>query len=88
MNCAIRLQFAGVVHESSLLMVVLLVSGHGSRRRVIAGRFAEKSPIRAAVWSPGAKISAKNVDTGLTRDTVTTADGTFVLAELPAGTIR
>src|SRR5437660_2670702 len=33
----------------------------------------------------GAKITSKNVDTGLTRESVTSADGTYVMAELPAG---
>ena len=34
---------------------------------------------------PNAKISAKNTGTGLTREVATNEEGTYVLAELPAG---
>src|SRR6201998_772464 len=50
-----------------------------------------RGSIRGKVIDPtgglvaGAKVTSKNVDTGLTRDAVTTDEGTFVLAELPAG---
>jgi len=50
-----------------------------------------RGSIRGEVTDPsgglvaGAKVKAKNLDTGLTRDTLTTGEGTFVLAELPAG---
>ena len=33
----------------------------------------------------GAKVTAKNNDTGVSRETVTGGDGGYVLAELPAG---
>jgi len=51
-----------------------------------------RGSIRGKVTDPsgglvtGAKVSAKSIDTGLARDTATTDEGTFVLAELPAGT--
>src|SRR5246127_2902510 len=51
-----------------------------------------RGSIRGKVVDPagglvaGAKVTSKNVDTGLSRDAVTTDEGTFVLAELPAGT--
>ncbi len=51
-----------------------------------------RGSIRGKVTDPsgslvvGAKITSKNVDTGLSRETVSTDEGTFVLAELPAGT--
>jgi hypothetical protein len=35
---------------------------------------------------PGAKVNAKNLNTGITREALTTDEGTYVLAELPAGT--
>jgi hypothetical protein len=50
-----------------------------------------RGSIRGKVVDPSgalvvdAKVTAKNVNTGLVRDTTTTADGTYVLAELPAG---
>jgi hypothetical protein len=34
---------------------------------------------------PNAKITAKNIATGLVRETVTSGDGAYVIAELPAG---
>jgi hypothetical protein len=50
-----------------------------------------RGSIRGRVTDPsgglvaGAKVTSKLIDTGLTRDTVTTDEGTFVLAELSAG---
>jgi len=35
---------------------------------------------------PNAKVSAKSTGTGMVREAVTSADGSYVLAELPAGT--
>jgi Carboxypeptidase regulatory-like domain/TonB dependent receptor/TonB-dependent Receptor Plug Domain len=34
---------------------------------------------------PNAKVTAKNIATGLVRETVTSGDGAYVIAELPAG---
>ena len=51
-----------------------------------------RGSIRGKVADPngglvaGANITTKNVDTGLSRDAVTSPEGTFVIAELPAGT--
>jgi len=50
-----------------------------------------RGSIRGHVSDPGgalvagAKVTAKNSDTGVTRETVTGVDGGYVLAELPAG---
>ncbi len=68
-----------------ILAVVLLLPS-----LVVAQSF--RGSIRGKVTDPGgslvagAKVASKNVDTGLTRDAVTNEEGTFVLAELPAGT--
>src|SRR5256714_7206764 len=35
---------------------------------------------------PGAKVTAKNVGTGIERETVTDGDGNYTIAELPVGT--
>ena len=64
---------------AALLPTLLLAQ---SFRGSIRGKVTDPSGSLIA----GAKISAKNPDTGLTRDTTTTDEGTFVLAELPAGT--
>ena len=51
-----------------------------------------RGSIRGKVTDPtgslvaAAKVTSKNVDTGLIRDAITTGEGTYVLAELPAGT--
>ena len=51
-----------------------------------------RGSIRGKVTDPsgsiiaGAKVTAKNIDTGLTREATTGNDGGYVLAELPAGT--
>src|SRR5450755_1110537 len=55
-----------------------------------------RGSVRGTVTDPsgsviaGAKITAKNINTGLQRETTTGPDGAYVLAELPAGeyTIR
>lgn len=50
-----------------------------------------RGSIRGKVVDPsgavvvGARVTAKNSNTGLARDAVTTEEGTYVLAELPAG---
>ena len=50
-----------------------------------------RGSIRGSVTDPsgglvaGAKVHAKNIDTGVQRDTVTAPEGSYVLAELPAG---
>ncbi len=71
--------------KTCVLAIFLLVS---------ASLFAQsfRGSIRGKVTDPNgglvtaAKVSSKNVDTGLTRDAVTNDEGTFVIAELPAGT--
>jgi len=52
-----------------------------SFRGTIRGQVLDASGARLA----GAKVSAKNNATGLTRETVTGPDGSYVMAELPAG---
>src|SRR5256885_6199071 len=50
-----------------------------------------RGSIRGKVVDPngglvaGAKVSTKSVETGLTREAATNDEGTYVLAELPAG---
>src|SRR3989441_1875640 len=67
-----------------LVMVVLLVP-------MLAQAQSYRGSIRGKVVDPsgsliaGARVTAKNDATGLVRDTLTGADGAYVLAELPAG---
>jgi len=75
---------AGLKRLLCLVMVVLLVP-------VLALAQSYRGSIRGKVVDPsgsliaGARITAKNDATGLVRDTLTGADGAYVLAELPAG---
>src|SRR5215467_13316550 len=62
-----------------LLFPVLLFSQ--SFRGSIRGKVTDPS----GGLIPSAKITAKNTGTGLIRDVVTNAEGTYVFAELPAG---
>src|SRR5579864_8196767 len=68
-----------LVTVAALLPTLLLAQ---SFRGSIRGKVTDPSGSLVA----GAKINAKNLDTGLTRATTSTDEGTFVLAELPAGT--
>ncbi|HET9408059.1 MAG TPA: TonB-dependent receptor [Candidatus Sulfotelmatobacter sp.] len=59
---------------------------------ILASAQSFRGSIRGKVSDPsgglvaGAKVSAQNKDTGLNRETTATPEGTYVLAELPAGT--
>src|SRR5579864_1497019 len=71
----IRASIAGIV----LLLPVFLCAQ--SFRGSIRGKVTDPSGSLVA----SAKITATNRNTGLVRDTTTNAEGTYVLAELPAG---
>ena len=67
-----------------LIGIALLVTASGwaqSFRGSIRGTVTDPSGSVIA----GAKVSAKNISTGLQRETTTGQDGAYVLAELPAG---
>ena len=70
----------GAIAAALFLLPCLLVAQ--SYRGSIRGKVADPSGALVA----GAKVTAKNANTGLVRETATTDDGTYVLAELPAGT--
>ena len=65
---------------AAMFVLTAMVVGQ-SFRGSIRGKVADPSGGLIA----GAKVSAKNIDTGLQRETTTGDDGTYVLAELPAG---
>jgi hypothetical protein len=73
-----RLESLIVVALVLLIPCFLLAQSY---RGSIRGKVSD--PVGA--WVPGAKVTAKNAATGLIRETVTGADGAYVLAELPAG---
>jgi len=71
---------AMLVCSAAVLIPSLLLAQ--SFRGSIRGKVTDPSGSLVAA----AKVTSKNVNTGLGRDTITTGEGTFVLAELPAGT--
>ena len=73
--------FARVILLGVLLLIPAVLLSQ-SFRGSIRGKVTDPSGGLVA----GAKVAVKNVDTGLRRDAVTSEEGTFVLAELPAGT--
>ena len=83
MNRATSWLFGRRVFQIILAGIILLSS------LAVAQSF--RGSVRGKVTDPsgglvaGAKITAKNVNTGLTRDEATSEDGSFVFAELPAG---
>ena len=64
-----------------LLLFATALATAQSYRGSIRGKVVDPS----GGFIAGAKVTAKSSATGLTRDTLTDADGAFVLAELPAG---
>jgi len=69
---------------SLVLFSIVLMSGllrAQSFRGTIRGQVRDAS----GAFLAGAKVSAKNNATGLTRETVTGSEGNYVMAELPAG---
>ena len=71
--------FAGAI-LTAVLFVTAVASGQ-SFRGSIRGTVTDPSGSIIA----GAKVTAKNIGTGLAREATTGADGGYVLAELPAG---
>ncbi len=69
-----------VVHFIVLLLFSSLVAAQ-SFRGSIRGKITDPSGSLVAK----AKVVARNIDTGLTRETASTEEGAYVLAELPAG---
>ncbi len=83
MKCAAPYSFgirvSGIVFAVLLMLPGLLVAQ--SFRGSIRGKVSDPGGGLVA----GAKITSKNVDTGLVRDATTSEAGTYVFAELPAG---
>src|SRR5579871_4361608 len=65
----------------SLLLAMPVVVSAQSYRGSIRGRVADPSDAMMA----NAKVTARSLESGQIRETVTGADGAYVLAELPAG---
>jgi len=84
MNRATLFSFRGSVFSRAALVVFLMLSSllaAQSFRGSIRGKVSDPSGGLVA----GAKVTAKNSGTGLTREVMTNEEGTYVMAELPAG---
>src|ERR1017187_9808893 len=85
------------VHRSSenyrTLAILILKIGLAALLLITGSAWAQsfRGSIRGTVTDPsgsvivGATVTAKNISTGLRREATTSADGAYVLAELPAG---
>jgi hypothetical protein len=68
-----------------LLLVLLLLASSVAFAQSFRGSIRGKVRDANGGLLAGAKVSAKNIDTGLSREALTGDDGAYVLAELPAG---
>lgn len=88
-NGAPRFSFSGaqlrVICFSTLLLITVATLSIGSFAQSFRGAIRGKVQDPNGNLIAGAKITAKSSATGLTRDTMTGSDGTYVIAEVPAG---
>lgn len=68
-----------------LLAVVLLLSGAAATAQTFRGTILGTVTDSSGAAVPGANVTVKNVDTGLTRTVTTTDDGSYSAPELPIG---
>ncbi len=67
-------------------LVFLLVAAIGLSAQTFRGTILGTATDPSGAVLPGAKVTVKNVATGLERGTMTSADGSYALPELPIGT--
>ncbi len=88
-NGAPRFSFSGaqlrLICFSTLLLITVATLSIGSFAQSFRGSIRGKVQDPNGNLIAGAKITAKSSATGQTRDTVTGSDGTYVIAEVPAG---
>src|SRR5436853_6272633 len=88
-NGAPRFSFSGaqlgVICFSTLLLITVATLSIGSFAQSFRGAIRGKVQDPDGNLIAGAKITAKSSATGLTRDTVTGSDGTYVIAEVTEG---
>jgi len=85
MNRCARAVFRSAARLGVVLLVTALVTLPGNAqtfRGTILGTVSDQS----GAVIVGAKVTAKNTATGLTRETETTSDGSYAIPELPIGT--
>jgi len=81
------------ISSQRTLTILILKIGVAALLLIASSAWAQsfRGSIRGTVTDPsgsviaGAKVSARNIDTGMQREATTGRDGAYVLAELPAG---
>src|SRR5205809_4028114 len=73
---------------SALLLVLAIIFGPTALRADVTGSILGVVHDRTQAVVAGARIVATNVQTNLTRETVSAADGTYRILALPAGTYK
>src|SRR6184192_2663332 len=73
---------------SALLLVLAIIFGPNVLRADVTGSILGVVHDRTQAVVAGARIVATNVQTNLTRETVSAADGTYRILALPAGTYK
>jgi hypothetical protein len=84
MNTSVRAIHVWAARASALLVLLALVCPPGNAqtfRGTILGTVTDKT----GGVLPGAKVTVRNADTGLTRETQTSDDGSYTVPELPIG---
>src|SRR5215469_8254515 len=92
-HCMVTLELLAKLRgEAKRIPIFALMLACAAMIASAAGAQSYRGSIRGTVFDPSgavvpnATISAKDVATGLTRDAASSADGTYVVSELPAGT--
>jgi hypothetical protein len=67
-------------------LLVILLGPLAARAQTFRGRIVGTVTDSSGAVVAGAKVTARNVATGLVRDTVTSSDGSYVIPQLPIGT--
>ena len=70
------------------VLIALMLSASGARAQTVSGGIRGTVTDATQAVIPGATVTATNVDTGVVRTTVTSAEGVYTLASLPGGTYR
>src|SRR5262249_35576964 len=74
---------------AGVLVILILLTPHNAKAQAVAN-----AAIHGVVTDhsgavvPGAQVTAVQIETGRTRYTITAADGTYVLPNLPVGPYR
>ena len=85
MNSSFRSQRALVFVVCSLALLATLLTGGSAMAQTFRGTILGTITDSSGAAVPGAGVTVKNLDTGLTRSVSTSEDGTYSAPELPIG---